>query len=268
MKLLANLSLCLFFSFFFLNTSFAETLENKSSLEYRSMQRVRIDFESPNGYVRPLLLGFTTDNAATDGVDYGYDGSNFDQFPDDLFWMIEDDSYVIQGVGEFDETKQYPLGLFLENSGTIKISLNSLENFDNAINIFVYDSLLNTYTAINDSNFNIDMTSGEYTNRFYIAFLNPIESNEDSDVALSTDEFNIDKPSTIKYLSNSKELIVKSNSIVSQIDIYSMSGKRIKSLNNFNSKEVKIHLQTYQDNYAIVKVSNKNSQNSKVILLN
>lgn len=237
------------------------------------MQRIRIDFESPNGYVRPLLLGFTTDNAATDGVDYGYDGLNFDQFPDDLFWMIEDDSYVIQGVGEFDDSKQYPLGLFLENSGTIKISLNSLENFEDTIAIYVYDSLLDTYTTINDEfDFNIDMASGEYINRFYIAFNNPNTSiddnnNEDFDAILNTDEFNLEAQNQIKYLSNTKELFVKSNSVISQIDIYSISGKRIKSLNTFNSEDVKIPLQTNNDSYAIVKIYSQKSQNSKVILL-
>ena len=66
MRLIANFSLALLFCFMSTNSnSYNETKTN--AFEYRTMQRVRIDFESPNGYVRPLLLGFTTDNAATDG---------------------------------------------------------------------------------------------------------------------------------------------------------------------------------------------------------
>ncbi len=58
------------------------------------VQRVRLLFESPTGYVRPLLLGFDPTNTATDGVDFGWDVLNFDDLPGDLNWIIEGDRYV------------------------------------------------------------------------------------------------------------------------------------------------------------------------------
>lgn len=233
------------------------------------MQRVRIDFESPNGYVRPLLLAFTSDDSATDGVDYGYDGANFDQFPDDLFWMIEDNTYVIQGVGSYEETKQYPLGLFLTNSGTIKISLNSLENFNQEIEVFVFDNLENTYTSINANNFNIDITSGEYLNRFFITFSNQNASNNGvSNGSLSIEEFNNQELATITYVSNSNQLIIKSNSTITHIEIYSITGQKIKRLNNIHSKEIKMPLQLNHKGYAIVKAFGLETHQSKSIILN
>lgn len=233
------------------------------------MQRVRIDFESPNGFVRPLLLAFTSDDSATDGVDYGYDGANFDQFPDDLFWMIEDNTYVIQGVGSYVDTKQYPLGLFLTNSGTIKISLNSLENFNEEIDVYVFDNLENTYTRINESNFVLDVTNGDYINRFFITFSNPnaTVNNEISNGALSLEEYNNEALNSITYLSNSNQLVIKSNSIISNINIYSITGQKINQINNIYSKEVKIPLQLNYKGFAIVKVSNQETQHSKTIVL-
>ena len=50
----------------------------------QEIQRVRVDFETPLGYVRHLLLGFTPDNAASDEMDYGYDALCFDDLDDDL----------------------------------------------------------------------------------------------------------------------------------------------------------------------------------------
>ena len=44
-----------------------------SSLTYsfaQNIHRVRIDFQSPSGYIIPLLLAFTTDNANSDGMDH------------------------------------------------------------------------------------------------------------------------------------------------------------------------------------------------------
>ena len=77
-----------------------------------------------------MLLGFVPNNLATDYFDYGYDAMNTESFPNDLSWLINSEPYIIQGVGDFDESKLYPLGLYLSDSGEIEISLNTLENFD------------------------------------------------------------------------------------------------------------------------------------------
>ena len=190
-------------------------LSNQNSLaeSTSSIQRVRIDFTTPNGYVRHLLLGFTSDNAATDGVDYGYDGLNPDDFPDDLNWMIEDGRYVIQGVGAFDDTKIYPLGLFLSNSGDIEIKLTALENFTEDVNVFVFDALLNTYTQINDSDYSSYSDSGEYLDRYFITFS---ENNANTDTALSIEENELNNLS-IFFNKGSQELIVNSENDINLI---------------------------------------------------
>ncbi len=170
----STLTYLLFFAILTLPVNAENThLSTQSSLAENSssIQRVRIDFTMPNGFVRHLLLGFTPDNTATDGVDYGYDGLNPDDFPDDLNWIIEDERYVIQGVGAFENTKIYPLGLFLSNSGDIEIKLTGLENFTEDINVFVFDAKLNTYTQLNDANYSGYSDSGDYTDRYFITFL-------------------------------------------------------------------------------------------------
>ena len=270
MRLIANFSLALLFCF--MSTKSKSSNETKTNaFEYRTMQRVRIDFESPNGYVRPLLLGFTTDNAATDGVDYGYDGANFDQFPDDLFWLIENDSYVIQGVGEFDQTKQYPLALFLENSGNITISLNSLENFDTTINVFVYDSHLDTYTAINDTDFSMDISRGEYLNRFYIAFMDSNGSEDNENVVLSTHESDV-KNSTIQYYGSIKTLHIEfpdeSLSSYSTINIFNISGQRIQEyIMKPNTNKLRVSLSDNMEKYLIVEVISSNYSQRKLLAI-
>ncbi|PNQ72383.1 hypothetical protein C1T31_11345 [Hanstruepera neustonica] len=258
MKLITNYYLALFVCFFNL-IAFSN---NASGINFNSnmtMQRVRIDFESPNGYVRPLLLGFTTDNSATDGVDYGYDGANFDQFPDDMFWLIENQNYVIQGVGAFDNSKQYPLALFLENSGTINITLNSLENFDTTIDVFLFDSILGTYTAISDSEFSIDMEAGEYLNRFYIAFSNPnnISTDTDDNAVLSIDDHEL-KAMSIDYYSASKEINISlsnTSSRISEVNLFHVNGQKIYGhIPNPNVRKIQIPMHQASSRYIIVEV--------------
>jgi len=234
-----------------------------------NIQKIQIDFTMPNGYVRHLLLGFTPDNKASDGIDYGYDALNIDTFPDDLNWMIEDKRFVIQGVGAFDDTKKYNLGLFLENSGAISIDLKGIYNFETPINIFIYDNLNDTYTNINDYQYESSMDSGEYLDRFYIAFKDASQADEFANNSLSTDAFNLEN-TRVNYLSNTKELYVNThnNFIIETINIYNLLGQEIYSLNHVNSKLIKIPLEIKQNKYGIVilKTDEGDSLSKKIAL--
>ncbi|UKM66455.2 hypothetical protein GSB9_03045 [Flavobacteriaceae bacterium GSB9] len=232
-----------------------------------NIQRVRIDFTMPNGYVRHLLLGFTLDDTATDGVDYGYDALNIDSFPDDLNWIIEDKRYVIQGVGSFDDTKKYPLGLFLGNSGDIKIDLDTTTGFENPINVYVFDALLNTYTNINNASYSNAFEKGEYLDRFYIAF----KANTTNDVAnknLSTTDA-ILRNTKIQYLRNFKELLIDTNNGVkiSDINISNSLGQKLHTIKNVNSNRTKIPVQQISTNRIFVTVETELGQITKQILL-
>ncbi len=183
----ATLLLLLIFSNFIFSNNSKTTTSNSNSI-----QMLRLDYTSPNGASRELLLGFTSDNSATDGVDYGYDATVHTPFNNDLNWLIEDNRYVIQAVGAFDETSQYLFGLYNEVAGDATIALSSLENFQSEINVYIFDALLNTYTRINDTPFTSTIDAVNYTDRFYITFSIPaVVDNEDStDNTDTTDESN------------------------------------------------------------------------------
>lgn len=231
-----------------------------------TIQRVRIDFTTPTGYVRHLLLAFTTNNAASDGFDYGYDGIVPDDFPDDLNWMIEDDRYVIQGVGAFDQTKKYPLGLFLTNSGNIEISLTSLENFSNTIDVYIYDAVLDTYAPINDLNFSKNISNGDYLDRFYIAFQDDNQLYENSALSIEDNET---KSTIVNYLRNTDMLYVNTNSslTIKRIEVYNILGKQLFAQNNVNTKSIKIPLDHINTNYGIISVTTEKGIISKKVVL-
>ena len=95
------------------NFIFAKSNEVSANLNNNEIKILRLNYSSPNGASRELLLGFTSDNSATDGVDYGYDAAVYSPFNNDLNWLIENNRYTIQGVGSFENTKQYPFGLYI-----------------------------------------------------------------------------------------------------------------------------------------------------------
>ena len=263
--------LCIALSMSIYTNSMTGNIESRQETNTTNteVQRVRIDFISPDGYTRHLLLGFTPDNAATDGFDYGYDGLNPDNFANDLNWLIEGNRFIIQGVGAFDETKRYPFGLFLADAGDIKISLIALENFDTPINVYIYDELLNTYTPINDSYYASNLNSGEYLNRLYIAFFNPNEPESDQNNALLTTNESILQNTTIKYLSNTNKLYINtiSQNNVKQVELYNLLGQKLSTINNINTTETKISINAFTTNYVIAHIeTNYGSITKKIII--
>ena len=199
------------------------------------IQLVRVNFQNPEGYTRQLLLGFVPDNSATDGTDYGYDALNIDDLPNDLNWIIEEQRYIIQGVGEFNTNKYYPLGMFLADSGDVHISLDSLENFDQTIEVYLYDVTLDTYTLLNDVDYSSNLTADIYLNRFYITFSNSVGAAINEDL-LSVAETKVEDLK-IWHSSLQNELNIKgvsdSNHSLS-IVLYSLDGKQIMREKIFN----------------------------------
>ncbi|MBU3822378.1 hypothetical protein KO566_09925 [Flavobacteriaceae bacterium XHP0103] len=247
------------------------SLSNISALTATSgnIQRIRIDFTMPDGYVRHLLFAFTQDNSANDSYNYGWDAINKDNYPYDLNWMIGDLRCTIQGVGAYDDSKKYPLGLFMSNDGDIEIALDELENFDEPIDLFIYDSWLNTYTQINESNYTATIPKGDYLDRFYLAF-----KEEDSSAfakTLSVDDVHLNE-TKISYLSSTKELYINTNNAITvkNIRVYNLSGQEVFSRNHVNSSSglVKIPLEIRQTNFGIVTIETDKGGYSKQIVLN
>jgi hypothetical protein len=238
--------------------------ENSESEAYNDgIKRLRLKVTTSENAGRHLLLGFTPNNEATDGVDYGYDAQNRDQLTNDASWSIEDNNYIIQGVGEFDELNTYPLNIHLSDQGNVSISLTDLENFDEDIDVFVYDSTEGSYTQINYSNFNIDLEAGDYNGRFNIVFV------EDNSLSVIDTQL---KDITVKYLHNSNELYIKTPSSINAKQIYmiNIAGQVVKSWNMTNlplSDELRIPVKNISEGNYVVKIETNTSSYSKKVIV-
>ncbi|MDO1500296.1 hypothetical protein Q2T40_09160 [Winogradskyella maritima] len=216
---------------------------------FAQIKKVRLDYHSPNGAVRQILLGFTPNNEASDGFDYGYDAASWTNHDYDMNWIIEDYRYLIQGVGVFEDTKTYPIGIFLAETSEVHISLNSLENFEEDIEVFIHDTLDDTYTLINESSFLKTIEAGDYMDRFYIAFKNP-NINQGT---LGTDDFKISSES-IRYIKEDQSIILSGskNLDIQDLVIYDINGKQIFAKQNINDSRLSIeHLQLSHSPYII-----------------
>lgn len=235
------------------------------------VQRVRIDVTTSMGYTRHLLLAFTPDNAATDGLDYGYDAINSDDYADDSSWMIGEQRCIIQGVGAFNYTKTYPLGIFLSNAGNVEISLTGLEHFEQDIEVYIYDALHDTVTSISDANLIETMPEGDSTNRFYIAFTNSINAMIFSNSTLSVQETTFTTPQ-ISYINSTKELQISVPQELSfqEVHLYNILGQKVKQWSNLTSNSsgnYNIPLSTISKGTYLVSLKTKTGKFNKRLII-
>lgn len=130
--------------------------------------KFRIGFSSVNTIRRQLLL--TIDENATPGIDWAYDGEMNEQQIDDMFWVINEDHYIIQASNETETTTRYPIGIKTNTNGINSIMIDALENVPSTIDIYLHDNELGIYHDLRNGSYDIFLLSGTYLNRFAITF--------------------------------------------------------------------------------------------------
>lgn len=168
---------------------------------------------------------------------------------------------------DFGNTTSRTFYLRRNADGAIEIALDTLENFDTPIDLFIYDAWMNTYTQINTSNYTATIPKGEYLDRFYLAFKK--ENTSSFAKTLSVDGVNLND-TRVSYISTTKELYINTNnaSIVKTIRVYNLSGQEVFSQNHVNSGLIKIPLEIRQTNFGIVAIETDKGGFSKQIALN
>ena len=189
-----------------------------------NIQRIRIGFESPDGFYRSVMLGFL--DGATDKIDYGYDAVTGDVLKNDGFLVQDNRNFVILAFGEFQESREIPIAIFIDEDskgGIQKIAVESIENFDESIQIFIKDKEnLGAIHEITNSNFRVGLQPGTYKDRFSIVFQSRV---------LSLDILpNLDKGFEIFMNNREKEIHINRISEVgiTEIKLFNSLGQSIK----------------------------------------
>jgi len=189
--------------------------------------KFRIGFNSFNEVHRQLLL--TVDENATANVDWGYDGSINEQQIDDMYWMIQDEKYVIQGTNVVTQETVVPLGIHVRDDGINTITIDHLENVPQDVEIYVLDTEANTYKDLRAGDYDVFLTSGDHLDRFSIVFKTPTLGNDDYDLP---DTFEV------HYSNSEKSLVILNPTItgIDSIEIFNILGQSIQRFDDVPNK--------------------------------
>jgi hypothetical protein len=190
--------------------------------------KIRLGLNSLSGYKRQILV--TVDNNATPQIDFGYDALNPETQIDDMYWMIDSDKFVIQGIDNIDINSILPLGVLTNTDGNLSFKIDELINVPNSLNIYIYDTLENTYHDIkNNPDFTINLDAGEYLNRFELRFNN---------TTLSTEEFNEEAIIEYYFENNNEAIIINNPKLynIESVELFNVLGQSIIRFENIKTQ--------------------------------
>jgi len=179
-------------------------------------------------------------------------------------FIIDGNKYVIQGVGNFDPDKMYPIQIEQAESGNVALTVADIENFDETIDVYLYDSLSNTYTLINnDFGYQANLPIGSYVNRFYITF------KEDNTLNIIDNQL---QDIIVNYLQSPREIYIKAPQSVEIKQIYLINtiGQTVRSWNSTNTtlnNEMRIPVSHVSEgNYIIQVQTGTGNINTKAVI--
>lgn len=225
-------------------------------------QKIRLMYDSPDGYHRQLLLG--ADVNATEGFDIGYDALIAEDNKEDMYWMFNEAKLIIQAVNHFDHGQTLPLGLKVDKEGLATIKIDSLENIDASLDIFIHDKELDIYQNLKEQHYEVFLQNGEFLDRFELTF-----QNNSSQVSLDIDD--VEDQELQVYFSNEKESIIIHNPTQKSIEdivLYNILGQSVynsdskTSENYIEHKTKQIRTGTY-----ILKIKTEDGIGSKKVFI-
>ncbi|CAM4265398.1 LamG-like jellyroll fold domain-containing protein [Gillisia hiemivivida] len=246
--------------------------------------KIRLDFRSPMGYHRQILVG--TSEYATNGFDLGYDAALNDYSEEDFFWLINNYEYVIQGVENFNPNQVLPIGIYISKKGEFKIEINKLESVPEETNIYLLDLETEEYFDLRKSGFTMEIEPGAYYERFQIVFEKKDDESEEAEEGETEEESNpdveeegsvdpkdgedLDTSLDIVFMTTNRELAIinPDNIAIQKVVIYNLLGQKIQEYENIeNKKMMTLGVKEFPMAVYLVKMYSEKGEMSKNIIL-
>jgi endonuclease I len=221
---------------FYLYSSENEKIWFHNALRYNTMNSqffknsnendvFRLNLSSSEKNYNQILIGYS--EKATAEFDLGIDGKIFEYDDSMIYSLLNNEKYVIQGKGNFNEDDIVKIGLKIKNKGLYKIFFENKEGIFFTQKIYLKDTFTGSISDLNEPYYFIS-EEGTFTNRFEIVYKKEknILVDENNIVSISYEN-------SIKISSSQKE--------ISQVIVYDVLGKEIKKQNG-NTSNFEIQL--------------------------
>ncbi|MGV0948111.1 Ig domain-containing protein [Empedobacter falsenii] len=200
------------------------------------------------------LIGYGM--GSTNKFDQNFDAQPFDNNNEGLYSVLNNDLFVIQGRGDFNNEDSFDLTFNVKKAGTYQINLEKFEGVFENQNIYLVDKKLDKVFNLNElKSYSFDTEVGEINDRFSINYQNKTLSTND-----------LSKKGLVVYAQN-KQITISSKESIKSIKLVDISGRQLQNIQNINTKNYVINLNV-NPQVVVVVVENTNGtiESRKVIL--
>ncbi|AOW21144.1 Ig-like domain-containing protein [Urechidicola croceus] len=239
----------------------SEAQEESRTIE---KQIIRLGFESPYGYHRQIALGFI--EGATDSIDRGYDALAGDYFTNDSFFVVDDQYLLIQAFGEFDENREIPIVIIIDENhdgGLQKIMVDGLMNVPETTNIYIKDNTTGETFDIKSQTYEVNLSTGTHKERFSIVF------KSQQALSVETTEF-LDDNMTVFMNNRQKTINIRKTPEIEieNVTLYNYLGQAIQVWSkNLDTDQLILPLNNMASGTYILKIKTDNNTISEKLLI-
>jgi hypothetical protein len=196
--------------------------------------KIRIGFNSVNTIHRQLLV--TEDTRASLSYDWGFDGLLYQNQMDDMYWLLEDEKYTIQGINDINESTVLPIGIHTSDPGLNNITIDVLENVPDNLDIYVHDKELEIYHDLRTGKYQIYLEVGTYLDRFEITFTNQVLGVEENEMANSLQ---------VSYVNENESIMIQNPELltIKSVEMFNIIGQSILTIDDIET-EVSTEIKT------------------------
>ncbi|NQY29514.1 MAG: T9SS type A sorting domain-containing protein [Flavobacteriaceae bacterium] len=218
-------------------------------------------------YYRENLLAFRNNTDLS--FKAGCDARIAHKLATDTYFIADNNELSIKSI-TYDIDAKLPFGIVAENNTTVyEITIETLKDVSDSVEVFMHDKLNDTYTDIRNGTFEITLDTGTYNDRFEVVFRDA--SKEANDELLIT-EAEITGSFDVFQNNTNNQLVIKNpkSYIVKSFTMYDVTGKLIYNKHNLgNDTEYTFPTNTLSSGTYITKITtDQNFEITKKIIIN
>jgi hypothetical protein len=226
-----------------------------------AFSKLRLSFMGADTASRQILLGFMNENASS-AIDLGYDAELLDSQNSDMYFLNSGKKLNISGEGFFNVDVVFPIGVKNAEQGMVSFKLDEKLNFDPNQQIFIHDLLLDSYTNLNTTTYNLILPQGTFDERFTLVFKNS--------ASLGNQNFTSIDGIKMIYSNEQSSIAIQNNILdttVEKVILYNMLGQQIAdySVENQNQSNIVIPIKVLSTGtYIVTMKTNKGTTSRKI----
>lgn len=223
------------------------------------VERHRIWLNLSNGteIVGQTLLGYM--EGATSGIDYGIEGSYFNDSPVAFTSYIENKEFAIQGRSlPFTSDDVVPMNFKTDVAGNYTVSIDHVDGlFAGSQEVFLKDNVTSQLHNLKTGAYSFASDAGIFNNRFEIVYR----------AALGVKVPSISSNNIVVYKQNGSLVINSGNYMMENIELYDMSGRLIYTKNNIDAAAAIITNLPIANQVLVVKITTaeNGTANKKIV---